>query len=103
MVKNYEELNELQLDAIKEVTSIGAGNAATAISSLLNKSVKIEVPSVRLLDFNEGLNILGGPEVIAGGIMVRLSGDMKGIILYFQGLNFVNAILESVFSKTVAS
>ena len=101
MVSSYSDLNELQLDAIREVASIGSGNAATSLSSFLNKQVKISVPDVKLMEFNAAVEILGGPETIACGIMVRLSGDMNGIILYLQELDFINIILESVFGKTV--
>jgi len=101
MVNSYEELSELQLDAIREVASIGSGNAATALSSLLSQQVRIDVPNVSLMEFDEAMMILGGPETIACGILVRLSGDMTGIILYLQELDFINVILKSVFDKTV--
>ncbi|MCL1982336.1 MAG: chemotaxis protein CheC [Clostridiales bacterium] len=101
MVASYEDLNELQLDAIREVASIGAGNAATALSSLLSQQVKIDVPNVTLMEYSSAIEILGGPETIACGIMVRLSGDMNGIILYLQELDFINVVLKSVFNKTV--
>jgi len=101
MVKSYEDLSELQLDAIKEVASIGSGNAATALSSLLSQQVRIDVPDVKLMEFDSAMMILGGPETIACGILVRLSGDMKGVILYLQELDFINAILKSVFGRTV--
>ena len=97
----YEELNELQLDAIREVASIGSGNAATALSALLRQQVKIDVPKVALMEFNNAIEILGGPETIACGIMVKLSGDMNGIILYLQELDFINIVLDSVFKKTI--
>jgi len=103
MVTSYEELNELQLDAIREVASIGSGNAATALSSLLSQPIKISMPSVELMDYNKAVSILGGPETIAGGILVRLTGDMNGIILYLQELNFINMIMQSIFNKTVDS
>ena len=101
MVKKYEDLNALQLDAIGEVASIGAGNAATALSNLLNQPVKIDVPKATLMDFDQAVGILGGPETIACGIMVRLTGDLNGIILYLQELDFINIVLESVLSRTV--
>ena len=101
MVKNYEDLSDLQLDAIREVASIGSGNAATALSSLLNQQVRIDVPNVALMEFDSAMQILGGPETIACGILVRLTGDMNGIILYLQELDFINVILKSVFDKTV--
>ena len=103
MVKSYEDLNELQVDAIRDVASIGSGNAATALSSFLNQQIKISVPNVELMEYDKAMSIMGGPETIAGGIMVRLSGDMKGVILYLQELDFINVILESVFSKKVGS
>ena len=103
MVRSYEDLSELQLDAIREVASIGSGNAATALSSLLSQQVRIDVPNVTLMEFDDAIQILGGPETIACGILVRLSGDMNGIILYLQELDFINVILKSVFNKTVDS
>lgn len=101
MVKSYEDLTEMQLDAIREVASIGAGNAATSLSTFLNQQVKIAVPSVKLMEFDDAIEILGGPETIACGIMVRLTGDMNGVILYLQELDFINVILKSVFNNTV--
>jgi len=103
MVNSYDELSELHIDAIREVASIGSGNAATSLSNLLNQQVKIAVPRVDLMEFNEAIDILGGPETIACGIMVRLSGDINGIILYLQELDFINVVLKSVFGKTIDS
>jgi len=102
MVNCYEDLNEMQIDAIREVASIGSGNAATSLSSFLHQQVRIDVPNVKLMEFNEAVEILGGPETIACGIMVRLSGDMNGIILYLQELDFINVVLSSVFGKTIS-
>ena len=31
-IKTYEEMNDLELDILKEIGSIGGGNAATALS-----------------------------------------------------------------------
>lgn len=101
MVNSYDDLDEMQLDAIREVASIGSGNAATALSTFLNQQIKISVPNVKLMEFDHAVDILGGPETIACGIMVRLTGDMNGIILYLQELDFINVILKSVFNKTV--
>ena len=43
---DYSSLSMVQLDALKEVSNIGAGNAATALSMLLNKKVDMTVPAV---------------------------------------------------------
>jgi chemotaxis protein CheC len=45
------ELSEMQIEALKEVGNIGAGHAATALSSMLNEQVQIGTPSVEILPF----------------------------------------------------
>jgi len=41
---DYCELSSIQLDVLQEVGNIGAGNAATALSELLNEKVDMTVP-----------------------------------------------------------
>ena len=48
-MKNFNELSGLELDTLREIGSIGTGNAATALSSLLQCEVRIEMPEVRIL------------------------------------------------------
>lgn len=49
-MKSYEDLNGLELDTIREMGSIGMGNAATALSSMLGCEVRIDLPEVRNQD-----------------------------------------------------
>ena len=49
-INRYEEMNEMELDIIKEIGSIGNGNAATALSSLLSAEVKMPLPKVEILE-----------------------------------------------------
>jgi chemotaxis protein CheC len=41
-------LNEMELDVLKELGNIGAGHAATSISKLLDKDINIAVPMIRV-------------------------------------------------------
>ena len=41
-------LNEMEMDVLKELGNIGAGHAATSLSKLLDKEINIAVPSVRI-------------------------------------------------------
>ena len=63
-IKNYNELNSLELDTLREVGSIGTGNAATALSALIGEEVRIELPEVRIMEYNEAIEWIGGPEEI---------------------------------------
>lgn len=100
-MKKYEDMNNMDLDVLREIGSIGTGNAATALSQVLNVSVKMSLPEVRILGFNEAIKALGGPESIVAGVLVVMSGEINGIMLYIQRLDFINVILESLLNKTI--
>ena len=100
-IKNYDELNSLELDTLREIGSIGTGNAATALSALIGEEVRIEMPEVRIMEYNEAIEWIGGPEEITAGVMVKMSGQIDGIMLSVQQLDFVNLILKSMLGKTV--
>lgn len=78
---NYGNLNEVELDAIKEVSNIGAGNAATALSQLLNRKVDMTVPSVQIINFSDIYALIAKEEIVAG-VLVRVLGDTPGNILF---------------------
>ena len=100
-MKNYSDLNSLELDTLKEIGSIGTGNAATALSSLIGQQVRIEMPEVRIMGYNEAIEWIGGPEEITAGVLVKMSGQVNGIMLSVQQLEFVNLVLESMLGKGV--
>lgn len=100
-MKNYEDLNGLELDTIREMGSIGMGNAATALSSMLGCEVRIDLPEVRIMGYNEAIDWIGGPEVITAGVLVHMSGELNGIMLSVQQMEFVNLVLERMIGQTV--
>lgn len=73
------QLNSIQLDALKEVSNIGAGNAATALSMMLGKKIDMTVPSVNMIQLNEIYD--ESAEKLVAGIVVRVLGDIQGSIL----------------------
>ena len=48
---SFEEVNELYVDVLREIGNIGSGNATTAIASMLNLRLNMNVPKVELLSF----------------------------------------------------
>lgn len=46
---DLSSLNQMQLDAIREIGNIGAGHAATAISEMLGCVVEIDIPKAELV------------------------------------------------------
>ncbi len=102
-MKTFNELNILELDTIREIGSIGTGNAATALSNMLGCQVRIDVPEVRIMEYNEAIDWIGGPEAITAGVLVRINGEVNGIMLAVQQIEFVNMILSRILGKEITS
>ncbi len=102
-IKTYEEMNELEIDILKEIGSIGGGNAATALSSMLNAKVNMSLPKVEILDFNEALVNVGDPEEVVAAILVEMSGELSGIMLFILTKEFSDEILFRMLGKTEAN
>ena len=103
MIKNYDQLTSLEIDTLREIGSIGTGNAATALSQMLNKEVRITLPEVRIMGYNEAIEWIGGPEEVTAGVLVKMSGDVGGIMLSVQKLELVNVVLETMLGTSIAS
>lgn len=101
-LKNYNELNSLEIDTLREIGSIGTGNAATALSQMLGQQVRITLPEVRIMEYNEAIDWIGGPEAITAGVLVRISGQMNGIMLSVQSLEFVNLALTCMLDEKIS-
>ena len=102
-IKSYEQMSSLEIDTLREIGSIGTGNAATALSQMLGKEVRITLPEVRIMGYNEAIEWMGGPEAVTAGVLVKMSGDMGGIMLSVQKLELVNIILEAMLGKGIQS
>ena len=103
MIKNYDELTSLEMDTLREIGSIGTGNAATALSQMMNRPVRITLPEVRIMGYNEAIEWIGGPEEVTAGVLVKMSGDVGGIMLSVQKLELVNIVLETMLGESVTS
>ena len=72
---SLEEMNEMYKDVLREIGNIGAGNATTALASLLGQKVDMSVPQVKLLEFDEIGELVGGEETVLAGIYLGVEGD----------------------------
>ncbi len=76
------EVNNVYFDVLKEIGNIGAGNATTAISTMLNLRIDMNVPKVELLTFQElGSAICPEDETIIG-IYLEVQGDIDGSMMF---------------------
>lgn len=78
----FNRISSIHLDILKEIGNIGAGNAATALSKLLNKKIDMKVPDVRIVSFDEMMNITGGAENVVAGVFLRIEGEAPGSMFF---------------------
>lgn len=79
---NLEQMDDMHFDILKEIGNIGAGNATTALSQMINAKVDMKVPKVCLVDFRELPDIVGGAECIVVGILLELEGEINGMMMF---------------------
>lgn len=77
-------LSDMQLDAIREIGNIGAGNSATALSQLINKKIDMNVPKVSVVPLGEIPDLVGGPDRMVAGIFLRVYGKAPGSVLFLM-------------------
>lgn len=77
-----ENMGSQYYDVLKEIGNIGAGNATTALATMLQSKVEMRVPQVRLLEFSEMGQLLGGEEQVMAGVYLAIDGDITGSIMF---------------------
>ncbi|OEF98397.1 chemotaxis protein CheC [Desulfuribacillus alkaliarsenatis] len=77
-----KNITDFQLDVLKEISNIGAGNAATALSKLLSRPTHMNVSQVLPLHFNDILEYVGGAENVVATVLLRIEGDISGTMFF---------------------
>lgn len=98
-INNLNDLNPMHMDVLKEIGNIGSGSAATALSGMLGEVVDITVPDVKILNFSDTINFMGGAEKIVTGLMISFEGEISGLILYIIQQEFVQKIVKTFYMK----
>jgi len=96
---NISGLNNDQLDVLREVGNIGAGNAVSALAKMINKRVEMGVPKAKILEFKMISEILGEPEELVVGILLGMSGDITGSILFIIDNNSARLLVNMLFGN----
>ena len=79
---SMEQLTQQYFDVLKELGNIGAGNATTALAQMIGCKVDMSVPKVRLLEFQELGEIVGGEDQIMVSIYLQVEGDIEGSMMF---------------------
>ena len=97
----YDNLNELQLDVMREIGNICAGNACTALSVLLGTTIDMSVPRVQLLGYESTAEYLGGDDNMVIGLKIDITGDLEGMMLHVVERRFAERIINTFYAKEI--
>lgn len=101
-IQTLEEMSRQYYDVLKEIGNIGAGNAMTALSQMLNCKVDMQVPQVKLLEFSEMASIMGGEEQLMVGVFLGVEGDITGSIMFLIELDAAKHLIEKLMGMPVS-
>jgi len=90
------------LEVIKEFANIGAGSAATALSSLLDLELMNDTTTCTILPFAKVADWLGGAEKIVAGSYTYLCGDLKSGILVVLPEESAVSLLKHLTKESVS-
>lgn len=84
---NLNNMDNMSFDVLREIGNIGAGNATTALSQMINAKINMNVPKVDLLEFKELSDIVGGAEKLVVGILFTLEGQIDGMMMFMMDMD----------------
>ena len=96
-------MNLQELDVMREISSIGTSHAATALSKLLQKEIRISIPTVSVLGYNEALARIGNAEEIVAATLVKMDKDVEGLMLFLFDMNFAGTVLKALLGQEYTS
>ncbi|OZU90299.1 CheY-P-specific phosphatase CheC [Virgibacillus indicus] len=92
-------LTNVQKDALREIGNIGAGNAATSLSKLINKKVNMQVPSVNVVSYDEMMEMIGGPEETIAAVFFRIKGEAPGTVYFILSIEEAEFLINKMVNK----
>jgi chemotaxis protein CheC len=96
-------LSALERDALREVASIGAGHAATALSQMTGARIMITVPEVALLRVDRLGELIGPPEAPVAAVRMRVMGDFTGTTVVAASARVAHALCAMLLRQPVPS
>ena len=98
---DLEKLEDSQFDVLKEIGNIGAGNATTALATMLSIKVDMSVPNVALLPFDNISSFIGSEEQTVVGILLEIQGDIDGMMMFLFDMKSAHHLVNSLMMRDV--
>jgi chemotaxis protein CheC len=97
------DLQAIQLDALREVSNMGAGHAATALSQMTNTRIMINVPRLQVVPLEEVPEVVGSPDQVVAAVLMHMLGDLTGRTLLIFPRNAAMRLAEILLHREPGS
>ena len=99
---DLDNMDNIYFDVLKELGNIGAGNATTSLSQMLQIKVDMKVPKVELLNFLEVGEAMGGEELVMAGIYLLVEGDITGSMMFLLQKKSAGVLVSRLMGMPVS-
>lgn len=89
----------MQLDALKEIGNVGAGNSATALSQLINRKIDMTVPQIAIMPLGDVPDVVGGPDAMVAGVFLRVYGPAPSSILFLLPRDSAFSLVDMLMGR----
>ena len=96
---DLNQLNDIQYDVLREIGNIGAGNATTALSQMLNQKMDMSVPKVALVPFNEISDLMGSEDQTDVGYKLGFEGDVEGMMMFLFDTKSAHHLVNTLMMR----
>jgi len=87
-------LSDIQLDALRELSNIGSGTAATSLSSLVGMPVDVSVPNAIALPLADAVDRAGPAEAEVTAVALPVFGEFDALVLIVMNQPTVDTVCE---------
>ncbi len=95
----FDEINSMYFDVLREIGNIGAGNATTAIATLLNVKLNMEVPNVKLMAVQDLNTAIGSEEEEIVGIYLGVQNDINGSLMFLLKMDDAHSLINHLLGR----
>lgn len=99
MSEEILNLSLIQLDALKEIGNVGAGNSATALSQLINRKIDMTVPQIAIMPLGDVPDVVGGADAMVAGVFLRVYGPAPSSILFLLPRDSAFALVDMLMGR----
>ena len=91
---SFDNIKSMYFDVLKELGNIGAGNATTAVATMLNLTIDMKVPKVELKAVEDLGSAICPEEETIVGIFLEVQNDISGSMMFLMRLNSAHYLVN---------